>query len=89
MNNKYASHAFIKIKKQLINIEQHEIILSTFAGEDFLNLLRPVAKFLSENTTRTYISYLIEAKEMILQGEKEMNVYEYFLTKMQHLKEGE
>ena len=87
MINKYASPAFMAMRKHLINIAQHETILATFAGDDFVKLLRPVALFLSENTARTYIDYLIEANEMILQGKSEMETYEYFVSLVQHLKE--
>lgn len=87
MNRKYASPAFNGLRKQILAIAHHETILATFAGDDFLDLFCPVAKFLSESTARTYIDYLIEAKNMILQGKSEMETYEYFVSEMQHLQE--
>lgn len=79
---KFASMTFRALSTQRIAREEQENMLALYTDFQFVNRLRPVIKELSERSVRTYISYLLEAQEMILQGESEENTYNYFCMKL-------
>ena len=62
--------------------QAHENQLAAYTSTFFVERLRPVLKDLSEYTGRTYISYLIEAQDRIIQGESETDTYDYFRMKL-------
>lgn len=70
------------IFRQKIAQEVQENQLAAYTSAFFVERLRPVLKDLSECTGRTYISYLIEAQDRIIQGESETDTYDYFRMKL-------
>lgn len=69
------------IYRQKAQQQAQENQLAVYTNTNFVAWLRPVLKDLSEITARTYISYLQEAQDMILNGETEENTYNYFRMK--------
>ena len=52
--------------------------LANYTSYDFLSALRPTLKELSSWTSRTYIGYLNEAIDMILEGRGEIETMQHF-----------
>ena len=84
---KFASIIFRALQAQTIAQAEQENMLATYTDFKFVERLRPVITELSKTNTRTYISYLLEAQEMILQGESKENVYEQFFVRLAKLKQ--
>ena len=70
------------ISRQKIAQEAQENQLALYTSHHFVQRIRPIFKDLSERSARTYISYLQEAQEMILQGESEENTYNFFCMRL-------
>lgn len=70
------------IYRQKAQQQAQENQLAAYTSTFFVERLRPVLKDLSEYTGRTYISYLIEAQDRIIQGESETDTYDYFRMKL-------
>ena len=68
----------LSVMNEELEAENELAAVSNYA---FVRALRPVAGELSELSYRTYISYLAEAKEMILSG-KEMSAVLYHFDKL-------
>lgn len=70
------------IFRQKAQQQAQEDQLAAYTNTNFVAWLRPILKDLSEMTARTYISYLLEAQDMISKGETEENTYNYFCMKL-------
>ena len=63
-----------------------ENAIACLTSRCFVDALKPTLKELSEWTTRPYKGYLEEAKDMILQGNEEADVLNYFYMKLLKVK---
>lgn len=87
-NNTISFQKFELALNVLERVMEKENDLAKIANYAFVDAFRTTAKVLSEVTSRTYVSYLDEAMDMLLEGNDPAEVLCYFDLILERMKEG-